>query len=108
MLQTGSARYNYSRLFLESTPITTLGYTSYAMYLFQRIMLTFWLPYFYFGIKEGHFDLERVGINNWFETLPNLSKFFAVFFLTLLCYFVHRYFQDVFVTYSYAYIMSKI
>ena len=107
MLQKGSARYNFSRFFLECTPITTLGYTSYAMYLFQRIAFTFYLPYLYFGIKTGHFDVSVGDPNQWFERLPTVQKFLAVIILTFLCFLVHKYFQDKFVTHWYAKIMLR-
>ena len=102
MLQKGSARYNFSRFFLECSPITTLGYTSYAMYLFQRIAFTFYLPYFYFGIKTGHFDVSVGDPDQWFERLSVFDKFFAVVVLTFICFMVHKYFQDKFVAHLYA------
>ena len=108
MLQKGSARYNFSRFFLECTPITTLGYTSYAMYLFQRIAFTFYLPYFYFGIKTGHFDVRVGDPNQWFERLSVFDKFLAVVVLTFICFLVHKYFQDKFVTHLYTKIVSRM
>jgi hypothetical protein len=108
MLQKGSARFNFARFFLECAPLTTLGYTSYAMYLFQRVSFTFYLPYFYFGIKTGHFDIGEGNPDNWFENLPNFYKFVAVVTLTLICLIVHKYYQDKFVPYCYAHIVSKM
>lgn len=108
MLQKGSARYNFARFFLECAPLTTLGYTSYAMYLFQRVSFTCYLPFLYFGIKTGHFDISRGNPDDWFEHLPNFDKFIAVVSLTLICLVVHKYYQDKFVPYCYAHIVSKM
>ena len=108
MLQKGSARYNLSRFFLESAPLTTLGYTSYAMYLFQRIAFSFYLPYWYFGLTTGTFDINIGDPDRWFERLPNIYKAFAVCWLTLICYIVHHHFQDKFVTYWYARLMTRM
>jgi hypothetical protein len=107
MLQRGSARCNLSRLFLECTPIRTLGYASYAMYLFQRIAFNCYLPCIYFGIKTGHFNIRIGDPGHWFERLPNHDKFLAVVTLTFICFLVHKYFQDRFVTYWYAFITAK-
>ena len=107
MLQKGSARYNFSRLFLESSPVRTLGYTSYAMYLFQRTAFNCYLPCIYFGIKTGTFNILVGDPGLWFERLPNLDKFLAVVTLTIICFLVHKYFQDRFVTYWYAYVTAK-
>ena len=108
MLQKGSARYNFSRIFLECTPLTTLGYTSYAMYLFQRVALTCYLPFLYFGIKTGKFDINMGNPGDWFEHLPTFDKFLAVVTLTMICLIVHKYYQDKFVPYWYAHFVSKI
>jgi hypothetical protein len=108
MLQKGSARYNLSRFFLESHPLTTLGYTSYAMYLFQRIAFTFYLPFFYFWLKTGTFNIDVGDPDRWFERLPDIDKFLSVGCLTFICYFVHKYFQDRFVTYWYARLMTRM
>ena len=107
MLQKGSARYNLSRLFLECNPVRTLGYTSYAMYLFQRIVFNSYVPCLYFGFKTGTFNIIIGDPGQWFERLPSIDKFLAVVTLTFICFLVHKYFQDRFVTYWYAYLTSK-
>ena len=108
MLQKGSARYNFSRFFLECSPVTTLGYTSYAMYLFQRAAFCVYLPFIYFGLTTGIYDLWVGNPDHWFEHRSDLTKFLAVLFLTFVSYLVHKYFQDRFVTYWYARLMSKM
>lgn len=106
MLQKGSARHNLSRLVLESAPLTSLGYASYAIYLFQRIVFNFYLPYIYFGFKNNHFDTHTGDPDFWYEYLPTFYKFLSVVFLTLVCGFVHKYFQDRFVIFLYTKVLS--
>jgi hypothetical protein len=64
MLQKGSARYNWARLVLESRPVTTMGYGSYALYLFQRIVFTFWMPLVYIGTWRGRYGMD-IGNGEW-------------------------------------------
>ena len=106
MLQKGSARFNFSRLILESTPVMTMGYSSYALYLFQRIVFTFYLPLVYLGTLRGYRYGMDIGDGDpkggpWFEQLPNLTKFFCVVGLTLVAWQTHKHFQDRFVTWIY-------
>ena len=107
MLQKGSARYNFSRFFLESAPIATMGYASYAMYLFQRIAFTFFAPYFYFGVKNHQLDMNIGDPNKWFERLNGGYKLIAVVVFTIICWLVHKYYQDVFITFLYAKFLSR-
>ena len=101
MLQVGSARYNFSRFFLESAPIGTMGYASYAIYLFQRQAFSFFAPYFYFGVKNHSLTAARNSYK-WFEYLNGGYKLIAVVILTVICWLVHKYFQDGFITYLYS------
>ena len=107
MLQKGSARYNFSRFFLESAPIATMGYASYAMYLFQRIAFTFFAPYFYFGVKNHQLDMNIGDPNKWFERLNGGYKLIAVVVFTIICWLVHKYYQDGFITFLYAKFLSR-
>jgi hypothetical protein len=102
MFQKGSSRYNFSRFFLECNPIATMGYASYAMYLFQRMGFAFYAPYFYFGVIHHKLDQETGDPNQWFERLNGGYKVIAVVIFTIICWLVHKYFQDGFVTYWYA------
>jgi hypothetical protein len=108
MLQKGSARYNLSRLILESRPVTTMGYSSYALYLFQRIVFTFYLPLIYIGTLRGFRYGMDIGDGDpwrggpWFEQLPNGVKFLAVVGLTLMAWLTQKHFQDRLVTWAYS------
>jgi peptidoglycan/LPS O-acetylase OafA/YrhL len=107
LLQTGSARYNFSRFFLECAPIATMGYASYAIYLFQRIAFTFYAPAFYFGVQNHNLNIKLGNPNNWFEKLNGGYKVIAVVVLTIVCWLVHRYYQDGFITYLYAKFLQR-
>lgn len=102
LLQTGSARYNFSRFVLESAPIATMGYASYAIYLFQRVAFSYFAPAFYFGVKNHTLSISIGSSNKWFERLNGGYKVIAVTILTLVCWLVHRYYQDGFITFLYA------
>ena len=102
MLQIGSARYNLSRFFLESAPISTMGYASYAMYLFQRQAFSFYAPYFYFGVKNHKLNVMTGDPGQWFERLNGGYKVIAVVIFTIICWLVHRYYQDGFITLLYS------
>ena len=107
LLQVGSARYNFSRFFLECAPIATMGYASYAIYLFQRIAFTFYAPAFYFGVKGHNLNIKLGNPKSWFERLNGGYKVIAVVILTLICWLVHRYYQDGFITYLYAKFLQR-
>ena len=64
MLQKGSAKFNLSRFVLETRPVTTMGYSSYALYLFQRIVFTFWMPLVYIGTWRGRYGMD-IGDGEW-------------------------------------------
>ena len=106
--QRGVERCNLTRLVLESRPFTALGYASYPLYLFQRLVLTGYLPCAYFGIKDGWVFDWRVGNpNNWFEHLPLLTKATAIFFLAVACWLTQFYYQDKFVTKIYMFLTAR-
>ena len=107
MFQVGSAKYNFSRFFLESAPIATMGYASYAMYLFQRTAFTFYAPYFYFGVINHSLDVQTGNPDMWYERLNGGLKFASVIIFTIICWLVHRYYQDGFITYLYAKFLSR-
>jgi hypothetical protein len=107
MLQKGSARYNMSRFFLECAPISTMGYASYAMYLFQRQAFSFYATYFYFGVKNHRLDRTIGDRKKWFERLNGGYKLIAVVVLTIICWLVHKYYQDGFITHLYAKFLQR-
>ena len=107
MLQKGSARYNFSRFFLECAPISTMGYASYAMYLFQRQAFSFYATYFYFGVKEHRLNRTTGDRRKWFERLNGGYKLIAVIILTIICWLVHKYYQDGFITHLYAKFLQR-
>ena len=80
-----------TRFFLESWLMTAMGYASYPLYLFQRIIFTFYLPLLYIGTLTHHYDMY-IGNENpwqggpWFEQLPLLVKILCVAMLTGKCW----------------------
>jgi len=64
-----------------------MGYASYPLYLFQRIIFTFYLPLMYIGTLTHHYDMY-IGNEDpwqggpWFEQLPLLVKMLCVALLT--------------------------
>ena len=67
--------------------MTAMGYASYPLYLFQRIIFTFYLPLMYIGTLTHHYDMY-IGNEDpwkggpWFEQLPLLVKMLCVMMLT--------------------------
>ena len=106
-LQKGSARYNLSRFFLECAPISTMGYASYAIYLFQRQAFSFYATYFYFGVKEHGLNRTTGDRRKWFERLNGGYKVIAVLVLVIICWLIHRYYQDRFITHLYAKFLQR-
>jgi hypothetical protein len=102
MLQKGSARLNLSRWVLQWRPLATMGYASYGVYLFQRIVFTFYFPLIYIGSRLGHYGMD-IGNGDpwiggpWFEQLHNGFKFLSAVFIVLMAWLAHKYVQDMFV-----------
>ena len=67
--------------------MTSMGYASYPLYLFQRIIFTFYLPLVYIGTLTHHYDMY-IGNEDpwrggpWFEQLPLPVKLLCVAMLT--------------------------
>jgi hypothetical protein len=113
LFQRGTARRNLTVWLLESTLMTTLGYSSYALYLFQRIVFTFYLPLVYIGTWKGHYGMD-IGNEDpwkggpWFEQLPLVVKLLWVGVLTGVCWATHRYFQDGWVVGVYTWVVRRV
>ena len=107
MLQRGGDRRNLSRYACESTPLTVLGYISYSCYLFQRILLEWYLPYFYYALKRNHGSpYLRFGVTEGDASVLFLLPWqwrLLVFLVMLLgCYLVQWLVQDTLVLFLYA------
>jgi len=126
LLQEGNDRINGSRLFIESWPLTLLGYVSYPLYLYQQVGLNAWRPmlqhYFYTGnwvwmypyFDAGHFTNDIDPFNSPYVTdqgmtiihLPNLAWYWqmvCILCLIFLCWLSQYYIQDTLVARAYAY-----
>ena len=115
MLQRGSARFNLSRWFLGIHPVTTMGYASYALYLFQEPAFGFWAPYFYLAAPKGIGITEPIPEGDWYPVTKNFKvirvlwfwneplgkQFLGVVVLQLICWLIHKYYQDKFVPFVY-------
>jgi len=109
--QSGPYRKNISRYIFESFPLRLLGYCSYALYIFQVILLCFYLYLVVEDIHEGRviFALDIHSFSDWFPQQPDRYKVLAVTGVIGICYAIHKYYQDMFVAYIYTnYIMSWI
>ena len=100
MLQRGSARFNFTRLFLSIHPVSTMGYASYAIYMFQRPAFSHWGPYFVLAPKGVSYQKWEYK-SNWFDYLPVGNKMVGITILTIICWLIHKYYQDKFIPFVY-------
>ena len=102
MLQRGTARFNISRWFLSIHPVATMGYASYALYLLQQPAFGFWAPYFYWGYPANKTLTEYYyAPKSWFWYEPLGKKMGGIIVLQIICWLIHKYYQDKFVPYVY-------
>ena len=104
LLQDPEASRNLSRLFLESSVMNFLGYISYTMYLFQAVVLTWYAP----TISRSASSHTNVFIRSgnlgdpaWFLNLNAGWRILAILILSVFCWLVQKYYQDMFVMWLY-------
>lgn len=98
--QRGMARYNATRLFLESDAMNFLGYISYPVYLLQNVFLQY---YFTFIFKAANYryhpdDPDR----RYFRAIPLGYRFIAIMMVIAIGWFVQKYVQDYMVANAFA------
>ena len=102
MLQRGTARFNISRWFLSIHPVATMGYASYALYLLQQPAFGFWAPYFYWAYpKKANILKYYYSPNHWFWYEPLGKQVGGVIILQIICWLIHKYYQDMLVPFVY-------
>ena len=116
--QRGDARLNISRVFLESPVTGLLGYCSYTLYILQRIMLEWWYPFIWASMILGHPQVNfpdvinpqtGQGFNNgmsWFNNHEDRWKVLMILCLIVICYGFQKFFQDMFIVWSYGKLSS--
>ena len=98
MFQTNETRYSLSRYFFESSLIRVIGYASYPIYLFQQVLLSFYLRLIYDAaigvpvVTDPSYGAWNT--NAWFGNLPGWWKPIGLLIVLSFGWIVQKYFQD--------------
>jgi len=90
--QRGSARYNLTRIFLESELLNFIGYGSYPIYLLQNVFLQYYFT-FIFPVKGYSYHPENP-TRDYFRAIPLGYRVIAVSTVILLGWVIQKFFQD--------------
>ena len=119
-LAKGSSRLNFSRLVFESPVFTFMGFCSYPTYILQAVFFEYYAPQIYYSHNNSDLTTPQVyrslspkefkemragGMYEgrlWFKTLHYGIKVCACVILIVMCWFIQKYVQGMFVSYLYS------
>ena len=112
MFQTNETRFSLSRYFFESSLIRVIGYASYPIYLFQQVLLNFYLRLIYdaaIGVPVViNPSYGAWNTNEWFGNLPGWWKPIGLLIVVSFGWIVQKYFQDGFIARNYIRILDTL
>jgi peptidoglycan/LPS O-acetylase OafA/YrhL len=92
----GRSRMCLSRLLLESVPMNLLGYCSYPVYLYQNIVLLYYLSYVFRGEDGEHYEASHIDRGS-FQALPLWERAVGVLIVLVFSLLIQVVIQDKFV-----------
>ena len=110
-LQTEGARNNLTRYVFESAPLNALGYIAYPVYLFQRIIMNWYLPLIVLSIqhKKNEFFLSGYKLDlEWFIDLNYGWRVLAIAVFFALCWLLQKFYQDTFMLWLYSKVSERM
>ena len=109
-LQGDEARKNVTRYCFESSMLNYLGYIAYPMYLFQRIIVNWYLPLIVnsIGSNRNEFVRNAYKLNTeWFTSINYGWRILVLAILSGFCWLIQKYYQDTMMLWLYSTIRNK-